>query len=41
MVEAEGWLVVFDQRQGRSWEERIYRAEEVLPGGRRIHVIGA
>jgi Holliday junction resolvase len=26
----EGWLVVFDQRQGKTWEEKIYCKQEVV-----------
>jgi hypothetical protein len=37
---AEGWLVVFDVRAGRSWDERLWR-REVDHGGRRITVLGA
>src|SRR5262249_40608421 len=36
---SEGWLVVFDLRQDRSWEERLTR-RDVESGGKRIHVIG-
>lgn len=36
---SEGWLLIVDQRPGRSWEERLW-AEEVLAGGRRLHLVG-
>ncbi len=36
----EGWLVIFDRRPERTWDERIFwRTFE--PGGRTIHVVGA
>ena len=35
-----GHLVVFDMREGRSWEDRVFR-EERAHGGRRITVWGA
>jgi hypothetical protein len=35
----QGWLIVFDQRLGRSWEERLW-AEEVVRGGRRLFLRG-
>lgn len=36
----EGWLVLFDQASGKSWDERIYHhAEE--HDGRTLHVLGA
>ena len=36
----EGWLVLFDQTPGKSWDERIYHdAEE--HNGRILHVLGA
>jgi len=35
-----GHLVIFDMREGRSWEERIFR-EEHTRGGKRITVWGA
>jgi hypothetical protein len=36
----EGWLWIFDQRKGRSWEQRI-QAEELQVEGRRLHLRGA
>jgi hypothetical protein len=38
--EREGWLVIFDQRPGRSWEERLWE-EEVVVGGRLVRLRGA
>ncbi len=36
----EGWLVLFDQRKRRSWDERIW-TEDVEANGKTLHVIGA
>ena len=36
----EGWLWIFDQRKGRSWEERIW-SDQVEVGGKRLHLRGA
>ena len=36
----EGWLVLFDQRPGRTWEQRIF-AETFEHHGKRIHLRGA
>lgn len=38
--EREGWLVVFDQRPGLSWEQRLWR-EERGSDGRVLHLRGA
>lgn len=38
--EAEGWLVIFDQRPGLTWDERLWR-EEAEVAGVRIHLVGA
>jgi hypothetical protein len=38
--QAEGWLLIFDQRPGRTWEERLW-SEERLVGGRTLHLRGA
>ncbi len=38
--EREGWLIFFDQRAGRSWEERLWR-EELTLDGRTLHLVGA
>ena len=35
----EGWLVMFDLRSKRAWEERLTR-ETVEVGGKRVHVVG-
>lgn len=37
--ESEGWLLIFDQRAGLSWEERLWR-EELDRDGRRLHLRG-
>lgn len=37
---SEGWLIVFDQRPNRSWEDRLW-AREVTREGKRLHLIGA
>jgi hypothetical protein len=37
---SEGWLVLFDVRAGRSWEERLW-AETVEQDGRLVHLRGA
>ncbi len=37
---AEGWMIVFDQRPGRTWEQRLWR-EEVQREGRDLHLVGA
>ncbi len=36
----EGWLLIFDQREGRTWEERLW-TEEIVDGGKVLRVIGA
>lgn len=36
----EGWLFIFDQRAGRTWEQRLW-AEELEHEGRRLHLRGA
>jgi hypothetical protein len=35
----EGWLVIFDRKSGKSWDEKIYWRTEKLPQGR-IHIVG-
>ncbi len=35
-----GWLVVFDVRPGRSWDERLWQ-REVTHAGRTVTVLGA
>jgi hypothetical protein len=37
---SEGWLVLFDVRAGRSWEERLW-AETIERDGRVVHLRGA
>ena len=37
--EREGWLLIFDQRPGRSWEDRLW-TEEIELDGRRLHLRG-
>ena len=36
-----GWLVVFDVRPDKSWEERLWTREERTHDGKRIVVLGA
>jgi hypothetical protein len=36
-----GWLVVFDVRPDRSWEERLWTREETTRDGKRVVVLGA
>jgi hypothetical protein len=36
----EGWLVVFDVRPGRTWEERLFSLELVVEG-KTVRVLGA
>jgi len=36
----EGWLWIFDQRKGRTWEERIW-SDQVRVGGKRLYLRGA
>jgi len=35
-----GWLVVFDVRPDRSWEERLWTREETTRDGKRVVVLG-
>jgi hypothetical protein len=35
----EGWLVILDQRQTRTWDERIYSKQETV-NGLAVHVFG-
>ena len=37
---AEGWLVIFDRKPGKSWDEKITWATEAIPDGKTIHVVG-
>ena len=36
----EGWLLLFDVREGRTWEQRLW-ADEVCVDGRTVHILGA
>ena len=36
----EGWLVIFDRRLARTWDERIFW-RTVDRDGRTIHIVGA
>jgi hypothetical protein len=36
-----GWLVVFDVRPDRSWEERLWTREETTRDGKRVVLLGA
>ncbi len=36
----EGWLVIFDRRPDRTWDERIFW-HTAARGARAIHVVGA
>ncbi len=38
--EEEGWLMIFDQRPGRTWKQRLWK-EEVQVQGKRLHLRGA
>ena len=38
--EQEAWLLIFDQRQGRTWEERMW-TEELQLHGKTLHLRGA
>lgn len=35
----EGWLLIVDQRDDRSWDDRLW-LEEVVADGKRLHVVG-
>jgi hypothetical protein len=37
--ETQGWLILFDQRAGRTWEERLWREERHLEG-KTLHLFG-
>jgi hypothetical protein len=36
-----GWLVVFDVRPDRAWDERLWTREATTPDGKRVTVLGA
>lgn len=38
---AHGWLVVFDVRPDRSWDDRLWSRDETTPDGKRVTVLGA
>ena len=38
--EPEAWILLFDQRPGRSWDERLWR-EDLEREGRRLRLVGA
>jgi hypothetical protein len=35
----EAWLVVFDRDAGKTWEEKIFRRDELLPDGKTVHIV--
>ncbi|MBM4364571.1 MAG: ATP-binding protein [Deltaproteobacteria bacterium] len=37
--ETEGWLFIFDQRPGRTWDQRMW-TETVVSEGRTMHLVG-
>ncbi|NOY25697.1 MAG: ATP-binding protein [Oligoflexia bacterium] len=36
----EGWMIVFDQRVGRTWKQRLWR-EQLEEDGKLLHLVGA
>ena len=36
---AEGWMPVFDDDSGKSWDEKLFN-RDVAFGGKTIHVVG-
>ena len=38
--EQQGYLILFDRRKGRTWEDKLYECEAQGPGGQQIHVFG-
>jgi len=36
----EGYLVIFDQRPDRSWDDKLYEKDVAGPKGQKIHVFG-
>ena len=36
----EGHLILFDRREGKSWDERIWTKQETAPDGKQITVWG-
>jgi hypothetical protein len=37
---SEGWLIIFDQRPGLSWEQKLWQ-EDVAVDGKTVRVRGA
>jgi hypothetical protein len=37
---SEGWLVIFDRDQSKTWEAKISWATEKLPEGKTAHIVG-
>jgi hypothetical protein len=37
---SEGWLVIFDRDQGKTWDAKLTWATEKLPDGRTAHIAG-
>jgi hypothetical protein len=37
---SEGWLVIFDRDQSKSWDEKITWSTEKLPDGGTAHIVG-
>ncbi len=35
----EGWMAVFDEDSGRSWDEKIY-SRDVAFDGKTLHIVG-
>jgi len=36
---AEGWMPIFENSKEKTWDEKIYRRDEIVDG-KTIHVIG-
>jgi hypothetical protein len=36
----EGWLVVFDRDAKKSWDEKLFWEDAVLPDGKTVHIVG-
>jgi hypothetical protein len=36
----EGWLVIFDRKSKKSWEEKITWETMTMPKGQTIHIVG-
>jgi hypothetical protein len=37
---SEGRPVIFDRDKSKSWDEKIFRTTEKLPGGGTAHIVG-